>query len=237
MRISARLQPGDYDGPFAAWRRFAEQRMERAALIATDRGSRLMLGQVRSQMAGAGLGRLGNGLDADSYLRQGRGVHRYADGGFSASGVVFIRSGSDRTRGAIDAYTRGAEITPVRSRWLWIPTDNIPRVSKRFRLTPALWQQNGLDQKIGPLIFIKGINGYPLLAVKNVGVDLSGRKRSARALTKRGMPRAGQTEKQLLIAFVGIPRTSRAARVDVDAIASAESLALPNHFNDAIGRI
>jgi len=237
MRISARLQPGDYDGPFASWRRFAEQRMERAALIATDRGARNMLGEVRSQMAGAGLGRLGNGLGYDSDLRQGRGVHRYADGGFSASGVVFIRSGSERTRGAIEAYTQGAEITPVRSRWLWIPTDNIPRVSKRFRLTPALWVQNGFDQRIGPLVYIKGINGYPLLAVKNVGVDLSGRKRSARSLTKRGMPRAGQTEKQLLIAFVGIPRTARAARVDVNAIARAESSALLSHFNDATGRI
>ncbi|WP_333840474.1 hypothetical protein [Novosphingobium sp.] len=237
MRISASLTPGDMQGPFAEWRRFAEARMERAALLATDRGARALLGQVRSRMAGAGLGRLGNGLSSTSDLREGRGIHRYADGGFSASGIVFIRTGSDRTRGAIEAYTRGADIRPVRSRWLWIPTDAIPRVSKRFRLTPSLWVQNGLDRRIGPLVLIKGINGYPLLVVKNVGVDLSGRKRSARSLTKRGMPRSGQTEKSMIIAFIGIPSTTRAARVDVEAIARIEAQALPGAFYQALGRI
>lgn len=236
MRLSARLQPSDFEGPFASWRRFAEQRMERAALIAVDQGRRVALGNVRSDMQGAGLGRLGNALGSNSDLSRGRGVHRNSRG-FSASGALFIRSGSDRSRGAIEAYTQGAEIQPVRSRWLWIPTDNIPRVSMRYRMTPALWNQNGLNQRIGPLVTIRSVNGNPLLIVKNVGVDLTGRKRSAKSLTKAGYPRKGQVEKEFLVAFIGIPRTSRAARVNVKAIMEAISADLPALFEQALGKI
>ena len=62
MRISARLAPGDYDGSFNEFRRFAEQRMEKAALIAVDVGRKRALASIRTGMQGAGLGRLGNGL-------------------------------------------------------------------------------------------------------------------------------------------------------------------------------
>lgn len=237
MPISARLQSGDFNGPFAGWRRFAEQRMERAALIATDRAAKEAKTSIRGAMSGAGLGRLGQAIGSQSDLSEGRGVHRYANGGFSASGILYVRSRSERTLGAIDAYTKGADIRPVRSRWLWIPTDNIPRVSKRYRLTPALWKQNGLDSRIGPLVRVKSINGYPLLVVKNVGVGLSGRSRSAKSLTKRGQPRKGQVEKQFLVAFIGIPYTVRAARIDVDALVAPIVAALPEHFNQALGRI
>lgn len=237
MRLSARLQPGDFSGPFADWRRFAEQRMERAALIATDRAAVRAKAEIRGAMAGAGLGRLGQALDATSDLKRGRGVHRYSGGGFAASGAVYIRSKSDRSRGAIEAYTQGAVIRPVRSKWLWIPTDNIPRVSKRYRLTPALWRENGLDRRIGPLVRIKGSNGYPLLIVRNVGVDLTGRARSAKSLTKRGQPRKGQVQREFIVAFIGIPYTARAARINVDALLAPISGELPALFNEALGRI
>lgn len=237
MRISARLNPRDFEGPFSEWRRFSEQRIERAALIATDQGRRVGLARVRGDMQGAGLGRLGNAIGSQSDLAEGRGVHHYSNGGFAASGILFIRSGSDRSRGAIEAYTQGAEIQPVRGRWLWIPTDNIPRVTKRFRLTPALWKQNGLDRKIGPLVFVRSINGNPLLVVKQVGVDLSGRRRSAKSLRKNGIPRKGQVEKEFLVAFIGIPRTARAARVSVELIMREVAETLPALFYQALGRI
>ena len=237
MRVSARLDRGDFEGPFNKFRRFAEQRMEKAALIATDRARNIALQRVRADMQGAGLGRLGNAIGSGSDLDEGRGVHRYSNGGFSASGVVFVRSGSERTRGAIEAYTEGADIKPVRGRFLWIATDQIPRVTGRFRMTPELYRKNGFEQKIGPLVFVKSINGRPLLVVQNVGVSALGRSRSAKSLTKRGFPRKGQVEKKFLVAFIGIPRTQRAARVDVAAIMRSVAAELPALFNDALGRI
>lgn len=236
MRISARLAPANYDGPFNEFRRFAEQRMEKAALIAVDVGRKRALATIRTGMQGTGLGRLGNGLGSTSDLDEGRGVHRRSNG-FSASGTVFVRSGSERTRGAIESYTDGAEITPKRGRWMWIATDNIPRLTGRYRMTPELYIRNGFTQKIGPLIKVKGSRGYPVLIVKNVGVSAVGARRSAKSLTKRGLPRKGQVAQDFVVAFFAIPRTSRAARIDVAAIMREIANDLPNLFNQALGRI
>lgn len=237
MGLSARLEEGQFDAAFSDYYRFAEQRMERAALEATDKARRIALSQVRGQMQGSGLGRLGQGITSTSDLERGRGVHRTPGGGFSASGIVYVRSTSERTRGAIEAYTRGASIKPRRGRWLWIPTKEIPRVTNRYRMTPDLWRRNGFDRKIGPLVLIRSVNGYPLLVVRNVGVSLAGKPRSARSLTKSGRPRKGQTAKSFLVAFIGIPYTSRAARVDISAIMRSVQDQLPQLFANALGRI
>ncbi len=237
MRLSARLAPGDFEGPFASYRRFAEQRMEAAALIATDRARMIALQDIRSAMIAAGLGRLGNALGSSSDMASGAGVHRYGNGGFSASGVVFIRSGSERSRGAIEAYTQGAQIRPVRGRWLWIATDAIPRVTNRERMTPELYRRNGFDRKIGPLTMIRSVNGYPLLVARNVGVAASGAPRSARSLTKSGRARSGQVAKEIVVCFIGIPNTARAARVDVAAICKSVSDRMPDLFFQALGKI
>lgn len=236
-RINARVAAPSHDAAFSDYYRFAEQRSENAALIATDRARTIALNDIRDAMKNAGLGRLGNGLGSNSDLAEGRGVHRSSGGGFSASGVVFIRSRSPRTRGAIQAYTEGAEIRPVRGRWLWIATDDIPRVTGRERMTPALYRQNGFEQKIGPLVFVRSVNGNPLLVVKNAGVSEVGKSRSARSLTKRGQARKGQRIKEFLVAFIGIPRTARAARVDASAIMSRVQAQLPDLYAQAMGRI
>lgn len=237
MRISARLEVGDFSGPFADYRRFAEQRMERAALIAVDRGRSIAEGKVRADMAGAGLAGLGRAIGSTSDEKRGRGVFRRPGGGFSASGVVFVRSRSERTVGAIEAYTQGAEIRPIRSRWLWIPTDEIPRVTGRFRMTPALYVKNGFETKIGPLVRIRAANGNPLLIVRNVGVSALGARRKAKSLTRRGRPRKGQVQQEFIVAFIGIPRTSRAARIDVAAIMREVAGQLPELFKQALGRV
>jgi len=215
--------------------RNAKQEMERAALKATDQAGRKALTRVRGEMAGARLGRLGQGLGETSDLKKGNGVHRIGTDGFSASGVVFIRSGSKRTRGTIEAYTKGAEIRPVRGRWLWIASDQIPRITGRYRMTPELYIKNGFDKKIGPLIKVKGSRGYPVLIVRNVGVSMAGAKRSAKSLTKRGLPRKGQVAQDFIVAFYAIPRTSRAGRVDVPSVMRSVQAELPALFNQAFG--
>lgn len=237
MGIKARIERSAIPGPFDAYYRFAEQRMERAALEATKQGAAMAKSRIRSDMSAAGLGRLGQAIGATSDAEKGRGVHRYASGGFSASGVVFVRSKSERTLGAIEAYTKGAEIRPVRSRWLWIPTDQIPRVGAgKKRLTPATWASSGMEAKIGPLKPVKSINGYPLLVVEQTNVPLSGRKGKPRASLKNGRSPKGYTQKQFLVAFIGIPFTSRAARVDVTAIMRSVQAELPSLFNQIFAR-
>lgn len=238
MSVKADIFIRDYLGPYRRFHALAMRRMEAAALVATDQAATRALGSIRTAMQSAGLGRLGQALGATSDMKR-KGVHRRG-GGFSASGAVFIRAGSPRSRGAIEAYTRGTEIRPVRSRWLWFPTDDIQRVAgkgkDRERLTPGNWSRMGMDSKVGPLVPVKSVNGFPLLVVKNASVSLAGKKRSAKALTKSGRPGKGQVEKAFLVAFVAIPRTARAARVDVAAILRSVQQDLPQLFAEAMGR-
>jgi hypothetical protein len=191
---------------------------ERLALDVSDRAARNALRGIRSDMEGARLGKLGRAIAATSDKEKGRGVYRQGDVS-RASGIVFIRSRSPRTVGAIISYTEGAQITAKnRSGYLWYPTENAQRVigrgAERARLTPALWKQRGLDTKIGPLIRLRGTNGNPVLAVRNVGIgQVAGGRNRARSLTRSGRPRRGDTVAELVVMFIGIRSTSRAARV------------------------
>ena len=204
------------------YRRDTERALERSSIRTVDTLARRGRAEIRQRMAGAGLGRLGSALDANADT----GAIRRGDG-FSTSARFFARSRSERTLGALAAYSQGSDIRPVRARWLWIPTDAIPRTSKRERMTPALWRANGFDRKIGPLRLIKSIDGRPLLVVDEVGVAASGKSRSAKSLTKSGAPRKGQVRKELLVAFIGIPSTSRAARVNITEILEEVRAKLP----------
>lgn len=239
-RLAARFERANFAGPYRAFGLSIDRRLELAALEATDKAAKQAVRSIRQAMAGAGLGRLGNGLGAASDLSSGRGIHRREAGGWSASGVLFVRSRSERTRGAIEAYTGGAEIAPKRGRWLWIATPDIQRLAggkgRRQRVTPGNWDNLGLDRRIGPLVQLKSVNGYPLLAVQGAGVSLTGAKGSARSLKKNGQARRGQVRRELLIAFVAIPRTSRAARVDVNSILAGVQADLPRLFAEAFER-
>lgn len=235
FRADVRFDRRDFDD----YRRYAIETLERAAIRTVGVAARRGKAEIRQRMAGAGLGRLGNAIGARGEER----VIRWGRERFGVSAQFFINSQSERTLGAIAAYTDGATILPVRSRWLWIPTDNIPRLAgsnfkggKGQRMTPALWRERGFDKKIGPLIQIRSVNGYPLLVVENVGVDLSGRKRSAKSLTKAGAPRKGQVAKELIVCFVGIPRTARSARINITEILNQIRGELPAIFSDELAK-
>ena len=213
-------------GQFAQFRRFCIQRMERAALEISDRAAANALRELRAGMQAAGLGRLGNALGYGSDLKKTGAVHRRGTEGFSASGWVFIRGRSERTVGAIQAYTEGAEIRPVRSPWLWIATDEIPRRAGRSRMTPALYRAHGFESRIGPLVQIPGRHGgEALLIARDVTVDRFGRRGRARRATKR--LGSSRDRKDFIVAFVGIRRTSRSARVDAREIISANAARIP----------
>lgn len=215
--IGASIVP-DIDALVAIQKEFT-RRAEQMLLDESDQAAKETLDGIRTEMERAGLGRLGNGLGYTSDKKKGRGVYRRG-GQVSASGIVFIRSGSDRTRGAIESYTDGAVIRSRKGRFMWIATDDIPAKAGRYRMTPELYRKAGFETRIGPLVPAKSASGTPLLIVRKVGVNAAGAARSARSLTKRGLPRKGQTEVEFIIAFFGITETTRKGRVNPRAIAA-----------------
>jgi len=180
-------------------------------------------------MAAAGLGKLGMAIGAGSDLKKSGQVHARG-GGWSASGWVYIRSGSQRSRGAIEAYTQGATILPKNpSGLLWFPTDDIMRMARvtlpsssgnargNVRLTPKLWDRV-YAARFGPLVRLR-LHGKDVLVVRNATLSLAGKPRSIKPLTKRGKVPKGQIAREFVIAFIGIPNTTRAARVNPLALA------------------
>lgn len=224
-------------GQFREFERFCIQRLEQAALKAVDRASRDSLRDIRAAGQGAGLGRLMYALAAGSDLAKGRGVHRRGGEGFSASGWIALRSKSERAVGAIEAYTEGAEIGPRKARWLWIATDEIPRRAAKFRMTPALYRQHGFEGRIGPLEFVPGRHGAEaLLVVRNVTVDRFGRRGKARRLPRRGGLGSSRERRDHIVAFVGIRRTSRTARVNPREIIARNVAGINTHIAAALAR-
>jgi hypothetical protein len=230
---------GSLRGPtaaqFATFQQQSVSRIERAALVATDRAQRLAVSRIRGTMAGASLGRLGNAIGGTSDLQQDGRVHRRGTG-FSASGVIYIRGRNERTVGAIISYTEGSTINPTKGPWLWIASLDLQRkVAGNFRLTPARYRSSGLEQKIGPLISIPGRNaGERLLVVRDVTVRMAG-KANPRRLPKNGRARAGRQQVEQFVAFVGIRRTSRQARVDPRAIIAGVQREMPDLWSQAMG--
>lgn len=233
--MRARLRrPGK--GAFAAHRRFAIQRFEQAALIATDRAATDLKNELRTEFSGAGLGRLGMAFGTFSFLGANKRVIRNGQSGFFAGARVIVRTRSERTQGAIAAYSYGADIAPVKKGgWLWIPTDNAPKRIGKYRITPKRYSESGLTSSIGPLVFIPGRHaGEALLVVKNVTVRSAGRS-NPRRLPRSGRARAGREARDFIVMFVGIKRTARAARVDPFASHQRKRAQLGDYFNTALG--
>lgn len=191
---------------------------ERLALEVSDQAATKALRNIRADMAGARLGRLGQAITMTSDKRKGSGVYRR--GGIArASGVIYIRSKSPRTVGAIISYTEGAKMAAKNpSGFMWYPLESAQRVigkgADRKRLEPRFWKSSGLEAKLGPLFKIRGSDGNPLLVVRNVGVSgVAGGSKRPRSLTKSGRPRKGDVLAMIVPIFKGIRTTSRAARV------------------------
>lgn len=239
--LSARIDASRMAGAFSDYERFTAKRLERAALLATDKAGKALVRDIRQGFAAAALGRLGQAFKDRSDLARGGVQKRYGADGFSVSSTVYVRSASERTLGAIQSYTEGAAIRPVRGRWLWIATDNVQRLTgsgaNRRRLTPALWKANGLEARIGPLVPVRGINGYPMLVVKTGAVPLSGKKNALKGRLKSGRAPKGHVNAEFVVAFIAIPFTSRAARIDLADLVRRQMAALPGLIRAEIGRI
>lgn len=200
-------------GVFDQFKRYSIQRLERAAMKVTDRASRDAHAEIK-----AALGK-GRGGAIKQFSDQQKGsVYRRGEEAFSASGGLAIRTRNERTVGAIKSATEGANIVPVKGRYLWIATDEIPKRAGRRKMTPALYRASGLEQRIGPLVPVRGINGRPLLVVRGASVSAAGASNRAKSRTKTGKLRKGQRAKDFIVAFVGVPRVTRRQEVNVPAI-------------------
>ena len=199
---------------------------ERLALEVSDQAATKALRGIRSDMAGAKLGRLGNAITMTSDKRKGGNLYRRG-GVTRASGVIYIRSKSPRTVGAIISYTEGAQMAAKNpSGFMWFPLDGAFRLARLpiprtgggratigVRLTPSWWKRT-MEPKLGPLFRIRGADGNPLLVVRNVAVGQveGGGSRIKRRL-KSGRAPKGTVLADIVPVFKGIRATSRAARV------------------------
>ncbi len=231
-RVDIRMPPRS---AFDNFERETKERIKAAALNATHIAAGRAKRMIRDEMVAADLGRLGKAIDSGSDLEK-RGVVKNRGHGFSASGWVYVRSNSERTRGTIESYTVGAEIAPRNGRYLWIATDQIPTRAGRYKMTPALYNRMGFDAKIGPLVPVRSQNGTMMLIVRNVGVNAAGKPNSAKSLTKRGMPRKGQIGADFIVAFYAIDRTSRRGRIDVPGIMREAQASLPELLEQQLNR-
>ena len=85
-------------------------------------------------------------------------------------------------------------------------------------------------------MFVLTPSGRALLVVQGASLSASGKSRSAKSLRKNGGLRKGQVAADTIVAFVGIRRTSRSARVDVAAIMREAQASLPGLIDQQLGR-
>lgn len=208
------------------WRRI-ERENRRAALDATAEASKKAQRNIQAKMRSVGLGRLANAVGQTS-ARQKRQTSPDRD----PYGVIYARGGDEsRAGGALLAYSEGATIRPRRSEWLAVPTDAAPRLvtvgGKRRRLTPAMWESAGLNQRIGKLIFKRIRQNLAILVVRKV--SLSPKTGRAKALGASGRTRT-RIPKNEVVVFVLIRQTRRAKRFDKDQIVEFYANRLPDYL-------
>jgi hypothetical protein len=189
---------------------------------------------VSGAMSAAGLGKLANVIRSTSDFRKKR-VPPIGDGsgGWRAGGVIFATHGSDRTAGALEAYTQGVTtIIPKRGRWLALATDEIPKRVGRKRMTPELYLAGGFEKRIGKLHFVpsKKHAGEAFLIARHVQVDAArGFGRSLR-IPRTGNIRNGRKAVDFIVCFILIKVTTRSRRFDPRAIMARRVAELPTEI-------
>jgi len=143
---------------------------------------------------------------------------------------------SPRTAGALKSYIdqEATNIAPVRGRWLAIPSDQIPSKVARRKMTPDLYRSAGLEEKIGPLQFVRSSRpGVAFLIANDVTVRTDGKRGSARRLPKRGLASKGRGHVSI-IAFTLIRVTRRSMRVNPRQIAEKWARRMPALLNQEL---
>ena len=184
----------------------------------------------RDQIRGARLGdRLANSVRSAVYPRGQASVE--------AAALVWTKAPN-----ILDSYARGATIRPVNgARYLWIPTDDVPKKRQGNRLSPAEVEARfGRDLvvidpknhrlKTTPSRISRGVAfaGFSGLAVRKS----SGRWRNATAnqMTK-GHRSYREVARQFVVMFTLLPLVTVTKRLDLDALAAQADGRYPNLLN------
>ncbi len=173
-------------------------------------------------MRSAGLGNLGRAVKVET----GRSTDRKGEP--NAYGVIYADNGDDSRAGqALQAYSRGTTILPIRGAWLWYQTDKLARTSKvpgddrRGRLTPERYRRMG--SPLGPLQFARINANFAKLYVEVADISI----RTGRA-TRPGKRRSRTKVRQTRVTiFFGIRNTRRAQRYDPQRIVAQTHAEIP----------
>lgn len=189
--------------------------LERAAHQAVDRRIRNAQQRTRRAISSAGLGKLGNAVGVTSSYTKGKRA------GPNAWGAIYAKGGDNSLAGgALDAYSRGTTIRPLKGQWLWYQTPALARKIKigtgLYRLTPERY--NMMGQPLGPLKFRRISTNFAILyADGKFRVNPKGR-------AKLAGPRAPHAQRRNRVTvFLGIKNTRRGKRFDQTKITEGES--------------
>ncbi|HEX7854491.1 MAG TPA: hypothetical protein VF503_12435 [Sphingobium sp.] len=218
------------------YRRSFSKRLTIAAARASEKAARGAKDDIRTAMCGQRLGGLANSVSSTSDRQKGR-VRIQDVSILDVAGFVSVRGvKSPRTAGALRSYVDqdSTTISPVRGRWLSIPTKSIPSKIGRRKMTPERYRAGGLEQKLGPLQFVPSKKpGVAYLVINDVTVRNDGKG------TVRPLPRSGKAAKErghvTVIAFILIRVSRRSRRVSPQQIVDKWSRRLPALLNQELG--
>lgn len=201
----------------------AKRVVDRAVVVAgtvNDKATKKAVDAQRAAMRAARLGKLANAV------RSKTGRSRDRKGEPNSYGVIFAADGDEsRAGGALEAYSRGTTIRPVRGPWLWYQTAALARTSKvggsRGRLTPERYRQMG--NPLGPLRFARISAGFAKLYVDVADVAV---KTGRATRPGKGKPRTKVRTKRVTI-FYGMKQTRRAQRYDPQRITAQVHAQIP----------
>ena len=142
----------------------------------------------------------------------------------------------------IDAYARGSTIRPVNgARYLWIPTDDVPKQRQGNRLTPQ-----EVEQRFGRDLVIIGAGNHRLRTTPsrvNNGVAYAGfsglaiRKASGRWRNatpnqmKPGHRSYREVTRQFVLMFTLVPLVKVSKRLDLEALAREAEARFPGQLS------
>lgn len=200
--------------------------LERANARAVDRATTIGAQRMKETIQARGLGRLSGAIGSTSSYKKGQ-----RDGGASW-GAVFAKGGDDSlAANALQIYSEGGVISPVKGSWVWFQTDALKRRigegRRKNRMTPARYIAAG--NPLGPLFFRRKSPQVAELFVK--GVLQSAKTGRARL---PGVRNRKQTT--LVVLFVGLPYTARQQRFDADVPMQAASDQVPDLIADELSK-
>jgi hypothetical protein len=185
---------------FAKVMREAESGVARAATVAMRATTGDALRELRGQVTSAGLGqRLANTWRGNVYPKSRNGMN--------PAGYIYSRAPE-----IIDSFVRGTTIVPVNgSRFLAIPTDNVPRVGRRRGSTGRMTPEQVEHTFNQDLFYQRGKNGRVLAFINAVGAR---RGRGIRQGTARRLAQGRDLKRVLMFTLVPVARMPKLLDLD-----------------------